>query len=203
MSRIGGIPIGDGPLAERPFRMKTPLLALVVLMAPALAQSYSIDNSHTSVMFKIKHLNVSWFYGRFNEVSGVLNFDEDVKKCTIEVKINAESIDTNNAARERHLKGPDFFNVGEFPTITFKSKQFEKLEDGSYRITGTLSLHGVSKEIVVEAVKTGEGKDPWGGYRIGFEADFSIKRSDFGMNYMPEGLSDDVHMTISLEGIRK
>lgn len=184
--------------------MKTPLvlLASLTLLASVQADTYTVDGSHSTVMFRIKHLNVSWFYGYFNEVSGSFVIDDDPSACSFEVLVNAESVDTNNAMRDRHIKGPDFFNVGEFPEMSFKSTAVQASEDG-YAITGQLSLHGVSKEITVQAAHTGSGKDPWGGFRTGFETVFTISRSEFGIDYMPDGLSDEIRLTISLEGVRQ
>ncbi len=178
------------------------LLAGVLLLTPAAADTYTVDGTHTSVMFRIKHLNVSWFYGRFNEVSGSFVIDDDPSACSFEITVHAASADTNNEMRDRHIKGPDFFNVGEFPEMSFKSSSVQASDEG-YAVTGQLSLHGVSREITVQASHSGSGKDPWGGFRTGFETVFSISRSDFGMDFMLDGLSDEVRLTISLEGVRE
>lgn len=177
-------------------------LVLAAGVTYAAAETYAVDPVHSTVLFKIKHLGISYTYGRFNDVSGSFLLDEDPAKSMIAVSVKAASVDTHNAKRDAHLKGPDFFSVKEFPTITFKSTAIKK-EGNAYTITGDLTLHGVTKSITVEATHVGSGKDPWGGYRTGFDMTFSIKRSDYGMKNLLEAAGDDVQLTVGVEGIRK
>ena len=114
-----------------------------------------------------------------------------------------KNVDTAVEKRDTQLKSPDFFNAGEHPTISFKSKSVKKLKEAVYEVSGDLTLLGKTLPITTEVHATGAGKDPWGGFRMGFETSFSIKRSDFGMNFMMGGVSDEVNLTVSVEGIRQ
>lgn len=164
--------------------------------------NYKIDNVHSAVLFRVKHLGVSYCYGRFNEIEGKFSLADDANN-SIEVTIKADSIDTNDKKRDEHLRNPDFFSVKQFPTITFKSKEFKKVGTNKYKVTGDLSLHGVTRTISVDLDHVGTGKDPWGGMRTGFEGSFEVKRSEYGMNYMPDGLGEDIRITVALEGIKQ
>ncbi len=183
------------------------LSALVVLFAgpaSAAAETYAIDPVHSSIVFKIAHLGVSPFFGRFNNTGGTLEFDENQpEKCRIEVNVTAKDIDTANEKRDTHLKSPEFFNIAAHPTIQFRSKQVKKADQGNYIVDGDLVFLGVTKPITITATHVGSGKDPWGGNRIGFGTTFKIKRSDFGMNFMPEALGDEVEIMVGIEGLRK
>lgn len=168
------------------------------------AETYKVDPVHSSVLFRAKHFNTGYFYGRFNSVSGsVVVDDANPAKSSVEIQVKVESIDTNDAKRDQHLKSPDFFNAKQFPTISFKSKQVKKSGKDAYEVTGDLTIHGVTRSVTANVTRTGEGKDPFGGYRIGFETVFTIKRSDFGMKFMLQGISDEVRLIVSIEGIRQ
>ena len=167
------------------------------------ANRFDVDNAHSSVLFGVRHLELSHFYGRFNKVSGKFTFEgKSLDDCSIYIKINAGSVDTNSKKRDRHLKSQDFFNSKQFRDIIFKSTAFKQLESNRYEVTGDLTLHGETKSITTVVEHTGTG-DKGGkfGYRSGFETTFTIKRSDFGMNYMiGSGLGDEVKLIISIEG---
>ena len=168
------------------------------------AEIYKLDPAHTSVVFRIKHLDVAFVYGRFNEPAGSFTFDESSpSKSSIEVKLNVKDVDTAVEKRDNHLRSPDFFNVKEHPLATFKSTSVKKNGPQTYEVAGNLSLLGKSRPVTLKAHETGSGKDPWGNYRRGFETSFKINRSDFGMTFMLSGLSDEVLITVSLEGIRQ
>jgi len=168
------------------------------------ADTYTVDPVHTAALFKIKHLGVSYTYGRFNDVSGSVVFDAaNPAASKVDITIQAGSVDTFNQKRDAHLANPDFFDAKQFPVLKFVSTAFKKVDDNTFDVTGDFTLHGVTKPITIKAVKIGEGKDPWGGYRIGFESTFTIKRSDFGMTKMMEAVGDDVTVTFSTEGIKK
>jgi polyisoprenoid-binding protein YceI len=142
-------------------------------------------------------------FGQFKAVSGTFVVDEAApEKCTFDISVKVESIDSANPARDGHLKSPDFFNAKQFPTITFKSRKVTKSQDG-YEVTGDLTLHGVKKELVFKLDKIATGKDPRGGMRAGFSADVPIKRSDYGMKTALEMIGDDVMLEIGIEGARK
>ncbi len=177
------------------------MLTAVVLAGggSALAQEWKVDPDHTSISFKISHLGISTTHGRFNVMEGSFSTGE---AASFDVSVEAESVDTNNKKRDDHLRSPDFFNVMQFPTITLKTTEATATEDG-YQLTADLTLHGVTKSIVVDLVKVGEGEDPWGGYRAGFDAAFKINRSDYGMDNMIGAVGDEVELAISIEGVRQ
>ncbi len=163
----------------------------------ARGESYAVDPVHSSVLFRIKHMGTSYAWGRFNGISGTMSLEDN--QPALDVKIKADSIDTANALRDNHLKGPDFFNVKQFPTIAFRGTRVRKVGDATYEIDGTLNLHGTEKPLSVKLEKTGTGKNQKGGTIAGFETTFEIKRSDFGMKYLLEGLEDKVLLVVSLE----
>ena len=168
------------------------------------AETYKLDPGHTSVVFRVKHLGVAYVYGRFNGPTGSFVFDESSPaKSSIEVQVNAKNVDTAVEKRDNHLRSPDFFNAGEHPLVIFKSTSVKKLDNDTYEVAGNLTLIGKSRPLTVKARHTGSGKDPWGNFRRGFETSFTIKRSEFGMNFMLGGVSDDVVITVSVEGIRQ
>jgi polyisoprenoid-binding protein YceI len=169
----------------------------------AAADTYTIDPVHSSVIFRIKHLNTTNFYGQFNKVTGTIMFDEsNPSACSIEAEIPVESIDTHNQKRDADVKGPDLFNASKFPTITFKSRSFSKAGDG-YNAEGDLTLRGVTRPITIKLEKTGQGKGMRGGEILGLEATMDIKRSDFGMTAMEGMLGDDVRIIVSTESGKK
>ena len=178
--------------------------ALRAQSAPAAPATYKLDGVHSMVIFRIKHLGVSYTYGRFNDVSGTVKWaGSNPAGASFDVTIKAASVDTNEPRRDQHLRGPDFFDAKQFPTIRFKSTNTEAGEGGAFKLTGNLTLHGVTQPITVTFQQIGEGKDPWGGYRAGFESTFKIKRSDFGMTKILNAAGDEVTLMVSLEGIRK
>ena len=179
------------------------LLAILSSSAYA-AETYKLDPGHTSIVFRVKHLGVAYVYGRINGPTGSFTFDESSpSNSAIEVQAEAKNVDTALEKRDTDLKSPDFFNAGEHPLVSFKSKSVKKLSENTYEVSGDLTLLGKTRPITVEANATGAGKDPWGGFRRGFETSFSIKRSDFGMDFMMGGVSDEVNLTVSVEGIRQ
>ena len=180
------------------------LLVTLNLGTPKVDASYTLDNSHSSVIFRIKHLNISYTYGRFNEVAGTFALDEaDGSKSTLTIDIKTASIDTNSPDRDKHLKSPDFFNVKQFPTSTFKSTAVKNTGAGKFEVTGDLTINGITKPVTFTLTKSGEGDSPFKDHRLGFETNFTIKRSDFGIKFMPELLEDSVWLLISVEGVRK
>ena len=164
------------------------------------ADTYKVDPVHSSVVFSIKHMGVTDFYGDFKQISGSLTFDAaDPTKSSVELTVPIESLDTRNEKRDQHLKSPDFFNAGQFPAITFKSTKIEA--NGSiYKVSGNLTIHGVTKPVTVEFKKGAEAKGQKGETRSGGETRFTIKRSDYEMKFMPGALGDDVNIVVSLEG---
>jgi polyisoprenoid-binding protein YceI len=183
------------------------LLSVAALAQPLQADDFEIDNSHTSVIFGVSHLGYSFTYGRFNKVSGAFTLDpKGPEASTFQVAIDASSVDTNDAKRDEHLRGPDFFNAGEFPVISFKSTKVEgkRTESGiTLLVTGDLTMHGQTKPVTLELQKLGEGPGPGGGFRTGFNCQTKLKRSEFGMTGMAPHIGDEVAITISFEGVRK
>ena len=131
---------------NRSFRLFSVVLLLIGFAAPVqAADNYSIDPMHSGVHFKIQHIGLSWIHGRFNNYAGTFTIDaDDASKCSFELKINTESIDTNNSKRDAHLRSPDFFNAKQFPAISFESTGVKAIKDG-YEVTGNLTMHGVTK----------------------------------------------------------
>lgn len=168
------------------------------------ADTYEIDAAHSNYLFRVKHLGVSYTYGRFNESSGKFTIEPaDPSKNSIEIEVKTNSIDTANEARDKHLKGPDFFNTVEFPAMTFKSTSFKKKDDGNYEVTGDLTIHGVTKPVTATAELVGAGKGMRGEMRAGWDATLVIDRTDFGMNYMPDNIGTEVTLTIAVEGVKQ
>lgn len=171
---------------------------------PLAADTYKVDSVHSSVVFRVKHLNVGLIYGRFNDLQGTIVVDEkNPERGSVELTIRAESIDTGNKNRDDHLRSPDFFNAKQFPIVTFKSTQVRQLKPNLYEVRGNLSLHGVTRPITIRVERTGAGKGMKGEWRIGFHTTFRIKRSDFNMTYMLNGISDEVVLMIGIEAIRQ
>jgi polyisoprenoid-binding protein YceI len=187
--------------------LNTAVSAALVLSASAVnAAEYVIDTkgAHAFVNFKIKHLGYSWLHGRFNTFDGEFNYDaERTNASQIMVNIDTTSLDSNHAERDKHLRGKDFLNVDKYPTATFKSTNITFNNDDSGKVTGDFTLHGVTKSITFEIDKIGEGQDPWGGYRVGFEGETSLKLSDYGINYNLGPASTHVDIGLFIEGIRK
>jgi polyisoprenoid-binding protein YceI len=171
--------------------------------ASLAADVYTVDPMHSSLVFRAKHLDVSYVYGRFNSISGTINIDEkDPANNAFEIEVKAASIDTNNPKRDQHLRSTGFFNAKEFPTVTFKSNQVKQIDDQNYEVTGDLTLLGVTRPVTVKLERVGT-KAGRMGYRTGFDATFTIKRSDFGMKFMLEGIGDEVRIMVGLESARK
>ena len=179
-------------------------MILIFTFSASAAETYKLDPDHTAIIFRVKHLGVAYVYGRFSGPTGSFVFDESSPaKSSIEIQVDAKNVDTAVAKRDNHLKSPDFFDAGEHPLIKFKSTSVKKSGPDSYEVSGNLTLLGKTQPITVTARQTGKGKDPWGNFRQGFEASFSIKRSDFGMDFMMGAAADEVLLTVSVEGIRQ
>ncbi len=181
------------------------LTALLGFVGLAGAQTYTVDGVHSFVWFRCKNLAQagSWVIGRFNEVSGKIVVDKNPAKSSVEITINAASVDTGVPDRDNHLRSPDFLNVKRFPTITFKSTRIRQLKPDLYEVTGDLTLHGTTRTITVQMRKTGEGKNFKGVPVISFEGTFTIKRSEFGMKGLLNLAGDEVTITLSIQGIRQ
>ena len=171
---------------------------------PAPAGNYKIDPAHSGAFFEVGHLGgVSRFMARFNDISGDLVVDTPAKS-TIKVQIKTDSIDSNHEGLDKHLKSPDFFNVVQFPTMTFTSTAVTLNPTGEGTVAGNLSLHGVTKPVTLTLKQIGSGKGMKGETRAGYVATGSIKRTDFGMAYgVPGAATDEVDLRINIEAIKQ
>jgi len=155
------------------------------VLAPAQTSNWNLDPTHSHASFTIRHLVISNVRGDFQKLTGSVKLDEkDVTKSTVEATIDAASIDTRVADRDNHLRSPDFFDVAKFPSITFKSTKVEAAGKGKLKVTGDLTIHGVTKSVVLDVDgPTSEVKDPWGNARRGLAASTKIDRRDFGLTW--------------------
>jgi polyisoprenoid-binding protein YceI len=195
------------------------LASLAILVAAAPSQSPSapaqapasakagplvctIDDTHSLALFRVHHMGAGQFWGRFNDVAGNFAFEPGkAEGMKFDVTIKTDSVDTGIDALNKHLRSPDFFGVKDFPTMTFKSTGARKTGDSTYDVPGELTMHGVTKPIVAKLEFTGMS-DMGKGTNAGFEATFTVKRSDFGMVYgIKQGaVGDDVRVVVALEG---
>ncbi len=183
--------------------LKPALLSAALISGSAMAANYDIDGAHTTILFKINHMGFSETVGRFNSFSGNYQYDANKpQSAQVAITIDADSLDTNHEARDKHVKSPDFLDTKQYPEISFKSTAFNGNADKGV-LTGDLTMHGVTKQVDLNVVKIGEGKDPWGGYRSGFNGTITLKRADFGIDQMLGGIGNDVKIELFIEGIRK
>ena len=180
------------------------LIASLLPLSPAApAADYTIDPVHSFVEFRAIHLGYSWLYGRFNAVSGEFSHDPANPAANkISVVVDTTTVDTRFAERDKHLRSEGFLEVKKFSTATFKSTGYEGTAE-SGKLTGNLTVRGISRPITFEIQKMGEGPDPWGGYRAGFTGKYTLTRSDFGIDYDLGPKSTTVELTLGVEGIRK
>ena len=193
-------------------RMIAPLLAALVLIAsPARAATWEIDPAHTAIQFSVRHMMVSNVRGHFGKFTGHVEGDETKPaEARIEATIETAAIDTANEKRDEHLRSPDFLDAGKFPTITFRSKKVEKVGEATWKVTGDLTLHGVTKEVVLDLSDvTPPIKDPMGKLRAGAAARTTINRQDFGISFnkaLDGGgvmVGNEITITIDVEVTRK
>jgi len=182
------------------------LAAAVTLAAPAFAaDTYQFDKSHTTVGFSVRHI-VTNVGGKFQDFSGTIQVDKaKPESSSVEFTIQAASINTNEPKRDEHLKSPDFFDVANNPTITFKSTSVKPAGKDAFEVTGNLTMRGVTKQVTLPVTFLGEGKDPWGNEKIGFELSTVLNRKDYGINWnktLDAGgvlVADEVKVQISVE----
>jgi polyisoprenoid-binding protein YceI len=141
-----------------------------------------LDPTHSELTFKVKHLMISNVKGEFKSFSGAIN-QEDFAKGKVSVSVETASVDTNNADRDTHLKSGDFFDAEKHPAMTFESSRFDKVSDDAYKLTGALTIKGVSKEVKLDVEFGGTNKDPWGNEKAGFSFSGKINRKDWGLNW--------------------
>jgi polyisoprenoid-binding protein YceI len=187
-------------------RITLTIVAVLAFSAVAAAQTgtWQIDPNHSAAQFSVRHLSVSTVRGAFTKVSGSATYDTaDPSKDSVDVTIDASSIDTRVQMRDNDLRSPNFLDVQKYPTITFKSKQAKAAGAGKLQIIGDLTIHGVTKEVVLDVDgPSAQIKDPWGNQRIGASASTKINRKDFGVNGAPGVVGDDITITIDTELIQ-
>lgn len=188
--------------------MKLKALAFASLMAssPVFAADYVIDTAgaHASINFKINHLGYSFVIGRFNTFAGDFSYDAaQPDASTINLTIDATSLDSNHAERDKHLRSADFLDVETYPEASFVSTSFKDLGDNKAMLMGDLTLRGVTKPIQIDVTKVGEGQDPWGGYRVGFEGTTALTLKDYGIDYNLGPAAETVYMDLHIEGVKK
>ncbi len=184
----------------------TSALVAAALMPTANAADYIIDTkgAHASINFKIQHLGYSWLTGRFDKFDGNFSYDPtNISASKIQVNIDTSSINSNHAERDKHLRSDDFLDVSAFTNAKFVSQSVTDKGDGKLAIAGTLTLHGVSKDITIDAQTVGEGKDPWGGYRVGFSGTTNIALTDFAIKMNLGPASKNVQLNLYIEGIKQ
>ena len=195
--------------------MQKALITIVAVVAgamPAFAESvWQIDPAHSSVQFSVRHLMINNVRGEFGAVSGTVHADDqDLAKSTIEATIDASSIDTRQAKRDEHLRSPDFLDVERYPKIPFRSKRLERVGEGRWKVTGELTLHGVTRDVVLDVEgPSAQIRDPQGKTRAGAHATTTLKRSDFGITWSKtlDGggvvVGDEITVTIDVEGVKQ
>lgn len=190
--------------------LKNALAALVLGSAliggQAMAADYAIDKQgqHAFVNFKISHLGYSWLYGTFKDFDGKFSFDAaNPEASKVSVTLKTASVDTNHAERDKHIRSADFLNASKHATATFESTSVKSTGEGTADVTGNLTLNGVTKSVVIAAKFIGEGKDPWGGYRAGFEGTTTLTLKDFDISMDLGPASQTVELIISVEGVRQ
>jgi len=188
-------------------------MTMAVLMLGAIqpahaAEHYVMDTAkhHAFITFKISHLGFSWMLGRFDNFSGDFTYDKQhPENNTARVAIDVSSMNTNHAKRDKHLRSEDFFDVANYPQATFESTGYDDKGDGKGILTGKFTLRGISKLIHIKIKQIGTGKDPWGGYRRGFEGHVTLHLSDYHMKKaaMLGPVAENVELFLSIEGIRQ
>ncbi|MGR4067863.1 YceI family protein [Billgrantia sp. C5P2] len=173
----------------------------------ALADDYVVDTEgqHAFIQFKINHLGFSYILGNFEEFEGRFHYDpEDLEASSVEMEVQVGSLNTNNAERDKHFTSSDFLDASEYPTATFVSTGFTPNGDDEGVLTGELTLHGETREIEMPVTLMGEGEDPWGGYRAGFEGSTMLTLADFGidMSDFPEAMHE-LELYVTFEGVRQ
>ena len=182
------------------------LLGSVLTTGAVSAADYVIDQEgqHAFVNFKISHLGYSWLYGTFKDFDGTFSYDaEQPEASKVNVTLRTASLDSNHAERDKHLRSAEFLNTSKHPKATFTSTSVVSTGEGSADITGDLTLNGVTKEVVINADFIGEGEDPWGGYRAGFEGKTTLQLADFGIKANLGPASESVELTLAVEGVRQ
>ncbi|MCE8041698.1 YceI family protein [Halomonas daqingensis] len=181
--------------------------AALATAGQALAAEYVVDTEgqHAFIQFKINHLGYSYILGNFEEFEGRFYYDpEDLEASNVEMEVQVNSLNSNHAERDRHFLSDDFLSAGDYPTATFVSTGFEPTGDNEGVLTGELTLKGETREIEMPVTLVGEGEDPWGSYRAGFEGSTMLTLADFGidMSDFPE-VMEELELYVTFEGVRQ
>jgi len=187
------------------------LAAALSLPAAAATSTWQIDPAHSAAQFAVRHLGISTVRGAFTSVKGAVQFDDkDVTKSSVDVTVDVNSVDTRQPDRDKDLRSDHFFDAEHFPAITFRSKRVEQVSPSKLKITGDLTIHGITKEVVLDVDgPTAPVKDPWGNQRMAINATTKINRQDFGVKWnatMDNGgvvVGDEVSIIIDAEMILK
>lgn len=189
--------------------LMTVAVALLTTATAVSAETFTVDQTHSEVSFRVRHF-VSQTPGKFADYDATIQLDRsDLENSKVEFVIQADSIDTDNADRDKHLRSEDFFWIDKYPTLSFKSGKIRNVGGDRFEVTGTMSIRGVERVITVPVEFLGVIKDPWGGERAGFESSFTIDRKDYGIEWnkaLDSGgviLGDDVKVTLNLELVKK
>ena len=187
------------------------LAALLSLPAAAATSTWQIDPAHSSAQFSVRHLAISTVRGAFSKVTGTVLLDEsDITKSTVDVSIDVATVDTREPDRDTDLRSDHFFNVAQYPTMTFKSKKVVQVSPGKLKVTGDLTIRGVTKEVVLDVDgPTAPVKDPWGNQRAAINATTKINRQDYGVKWnatMDNGgvvVGDEISITLDVEMVKQ
>jgi polyisoprenoid-binding protein YceI len=171
--------------------------------------TWTVDPAHSKVGFAVKHMGIATVRGEFTDFEGALEIGEDLSTARAYGKVKAASVDTSEAQRDDHLRSPDFFDAGSYPELAFESTSIVPLDDETFRITGNLTLHGVTQELVLEAVFEGTDVDPWGNERVALEVVGKLSRGDYGMKFnqaLGSGnmlVSDKVTLALDISAVKQ
>jgi len=193
------------------FTWSAALAAVLTLPASAATTTWEIDPAHTAAGFSVKHLMISTVRGQFKGITGTINWDDqDLSKSTVDVSIDAKTVDTSEPQRDKDLRSDRFFDTEKFPTITFKSTKVEQVSAGRLKVAGNLTIHGITKPVVLDVEgPSAQIKDPWGMTRVAINATTRVNRQDYGVKWNAniDGggvvVGDDVNITIDLEMVKK
>lgn len=199
--------VGAAGLVALPLPQPATATAIAATVRPAqetqAARTYNVDPVHSSVIFSALYMGMSPFYGQFTDYSGTLTYDgQTPESFDLTFEIPMDSIDTHNEQRDAHLKSPDFFNAREYPTVKFVSKKLTETGDGTYELTGDLTLHGVTKEVTADVTHLKAAKTR-AGDRCGVGATFTVNRSDYGVTTMigDDGIGDEITLHVGVQAV--
>jgi polyisoprenoid-binding protein YceI len=193
------------------FTLAATLAATLAVSSPAAIATWQIDPAHTAAGFSVKHMMIATVRGQFKGITGEVNWDDqDISKSSVDVTIDANTVDTGEPKRDADLKSGNFFDVAHYPTITFKSRKIEKISAGKMKVTGDLTIHGITKPVVLDVEGPSAAiKDPYGKTRMALSATTTVNRMDYGVKWnanLDGGgvvVGDDVNINIDLEITKK